>query len=173
MSIRTRQLHPVVASAAIGSVALLSRLMLLAFVVLQTPIPAKAVDLDELTVVTMARDGAWGVATAGSQGQAIAAAIRDCRRMAGALADCGAQFITARGGWVVAGLCGHRKIMVTGAARGDAERAARMRELEIKRLPVPEPTPCRWLLAVDPHGVVLAVEATPSAHQIDAHSKER
>src|SRR5262245_52731317 len=41
--------------------------------------PAKAVDLDELTVVTMARDGSWGVATAGSQGPAIAAAVHDCR----------------------------------------------------------------------------------------------
>src|SRR5262249_9843159 len=41
--------------------------------------PAKAVDLDELTVVTMARDGAWGVATAGSTGEAIATAVRACR----------------------------------------------------------------------------------------------
>src|SRR5262245_54346578 len=73
---------------------------------LSVAMPAKAVDLDELTVVTMARDGSWGVATAGSQGPAIAAAVRDCRAMAGGPTDCGAQFITTRGGWVVAKLCG-------------------------------------------------------------------
>jgi hypothetical protein len=93
--------------------------------------------------------------------------------MAGATSDCGAQFITTRGDWVVAGVCGHHKIMVTGAVREDAERVALVRELELKRLPVPELAPCRRLLAVDPHGVVLPGEATPSAHQIDARSKER
>src|SRR5262245_16463715 len=56
---------------------------------LSVTMPAKAVDLDELTVVTMARYGAWGVATAGSQGPAIAAAIHDCQVMAGGPSDCG------------------------------------------------------------------------------------
>jgi hypothetical protein len=46
------------------------------------PVAAGAVDLDELTVVTLARDGSWGVATAGSTGEAIAAAARACRAMA-------------------------------------------------------------------------------------------
>src|SRR5262245_17798468 len=63
--------------------------------ILVTGIPARA--LDDLT--QLARDGSWGVATAGSQGPAIAAAIRDCRVRAAAPSDCGAQFITARGDW--------------------------------------------------------------------------
>ena len=33
--------------------------------------PASALDLDELTVVTLAHDGSWGVATADSTGKAI------------------------------------------------------------------------------------------------------
>jgi hypothetical protein len=97
-------------------------------------IPVGAVDLDELTVVTMARDGSWGVATAGSQGPAIGAAIRDCRAMAGGPSDCGAQFITTRGGWVVATLCGDNKIIVGAETRQAAEQAALVRELSFRGL---------------------------------------
>jgi hypothetical protein len=64
--------------------------VLLALGLLASVNPARALDLDKLTVVTMAPDGSWGVATAGSHGPAIAAAIRDCRAMAGAQSDCGA-----------------------------------------------------------------------------------
>ena len=67
--------HPRNLSATNGKAL---RLLRLAFgILLAATIPVAAVDLDELTVVTLARDGSWGVATAGSQGQAIAAAIRD------------------------------------------------------------------------------------------------
>src|SRR5262245_22741310 len=58
-----------------------------------------AIDFGERTVVTIARDGSWGVATSGSQGQAIAEAIRDCRAMAAGPSDCGAQITTTRGDW--------------------------------------------------------------------------
>src|SRR5262245_36124970 len=94
----------------------------------------------------MARDGSWGVATAGSQGPAIAAAIHDCRAMAGGPSDCGAQFITTRGGWVIASLCGTHKIMVTAATREDAEQAALVREVFMKRLHGAQGLPCRRVL---------------------------
>jgi hypothetical protein len=130
-------------------------------------IPAKAVDLDELTVVTLARDGAWGVATAGSQGQAIAAAIRDCRAVAAAPNDCGAQFITTRDSWVVANLCGDHKIIADAETREAAEQAAFSRETEVRRLYVPDMPPCRRILTIEPRGVVLPNQPTP-AHQIGA-----
>src|SRR5262245_43225231 len=85
-------------------------------ILLVVTVSAHALDLDELTVVTMARDGSWGVATAGSQGQAIAAAIRDCKAMAPPPSDCGAQFVTTRGGWVIANLCRDHKISALGTA---------------------------------------------------------
>jgi hypothetical protein len=135
-------------------------------------VPAQAVDLDELTVVTLARDGSWGVATAGSQGQAIAAAIRDCRAMAAASSDCGAQFTTTRGGWVVANLCGDHKIMATAETRESAEQAALVREADLKRLHAPTLPPCRRVLTVDPRGTVLPAQAAP-AHQLDALRGER
>lgn len=156
--------------AKLGKVAAL-RCLVPVFSILLA-VPAKAVDLDELTVVTLARDGSWGVATAGSQGQAIAAAIRDCRAMAGAPSDCGAQFATARGGWVIANLCGGHKIMATAETRDGAEQAALVREMDLKRLYVPDLPPCRRVLTVDPRGAVLPGQPAP-VPQIDARRRER
>ena len=112
--------------------------------------PVAAVELDELTVVTLARDGSWGVATAASQGPAIAAAVRDCQAMAAGPSDCGAQFATTRGGWVVAKLCGDHKIIATAESREAAEHAALVRETSLQRLYA-----CTRVLTVNPQGVVL------------------
>src|SRR5262245_53610866 len=142
-----------------ASAVIVSLLALGALVV--RPTAATAVDLDELTVVTLARDGSWGVATAASQGPAIAGAIRDCRAMAGGASDCGAQFATTRGGWVVAKLCGDHKIIVTAETRQAADQAALVRELALKRLHV-----CTRVLTVAPHGVVLPAQAA-SAEETD------
>ena len=126
------------------------------------PIPARAVDLDELTVVTLARDGSWGVATAGSTGEAIAAAVRACRAMAVVSTDCGAQFTTTRGKWVIASLCGDHQIIVGAHARADAEAAAIERELQTRQFYVPSLPRCRRVLTVDPNGVVLPSPAAPA-----------
>ena len=114
--------------------------------------PAMAVDLDEMTVVTLARDGSWGVATASSQGEAIAAAVSACRAKAGGPSDCGAHFATTRHGWVMASLCGDRAIIVVAASRDGAEQASLERESEIRRVYAPDLSPCRRVLTVDPSG---------------------
>lgn len=118
-------------------------------------LPAEAVDLDEMTVVTLARDGSWGVAMAGSQGQAIAAAVGACRAKAAAPSDCGAQFMTTRGGWVVATLCGDHKIIVAAGTREATEQAARAREIELGRSHAAHLPPCRRVLTVDWRGAVV------------------
>lgn len=138
---------------------------------LSVTIPAKAVDLDELTVVTMARDGSWGVATAGSTGEAIAAAVRVCRAMAEAPTDCGAVFTTTHGKWVLANLCGDHQIIVGAGTLEDAEATAREREIETRRAYVPDLPPCRRILTVDPAGVVIASQGGP--RRIDARHGER
>ena len=149
------------------------RISIAAFTILLAgTMSAKAVDLDELTVVTLARDGSWGVATAGSQGQAIAAAIRHCRAMAAAPSDCGARFETTRGGWVIANLCGDHQIIVTAEDREAAEQAALSREFNLKRLYAPEIPSCKRVLMVDPRGAVLLGPAAP-VHQTDAQRGER
>ena len=68
------------------------------------------------TVVTLARDGSWGVASSSSQPKAIADAIKACWVMAGPSSDCGAQLMAARGSWVIANLCGDRKVIATGTS---------------------------------------------------------
>ena len=133
-------------------------------ILLAGTMPAKAVDLDELTVVTVAGDGSWGVATAGSQGQAVAAAVHACRAMAGAPSDCGAQFVTTRGGWIIANLCGDHKIIVAAETREAAEQAALSREFDLKRLHAPDMPSCWRVLMVDPRGAVL-LSRPGSAHQ--------
>jgi hypothetical protein len=138
--------------------------LILAFGFLLVPtMPAKALDLDELTVVTMARDGSWGVATAASQGEAIAGAIRDCQ--AGPLApkDCGAQFVTTRGGWVIANLCGEHKIIVAAETRETAELAALARETDLRRRYAQHMPSCTRILTVDPRGSVLVDQAALNA----------
>jgi hypothetical protein len=121
-------------------------------------VPARAVDLDEITVVTLARDGSWGVATAASQGEAIAAAIRDCQAMAGAVTDCGAQFTTTRRGWVIANLCGDHKIIVAAKTRQEAEAAALSREIGLRQIYVSALPPCQRVVIVDSSGAVAATE---------------
>jgi hypothetical protein len=122
--------------------------------VLLTAAPAAAIELDEVTVVTLARDGSWGVATAGSTGEAIALAVRACREMARAPTDCGAQFTAARGRWVVASLCGDHQIIASAETLQEAEAAALARETETRRVYVPGLAPCRPVLTVDPAGAV-------------------
>jgi hypothetical protein len=158
--------HPHIVSATGGKVL---PFLILAFgMLLAVTMPVAAVDLDELTVVTLARDGSWGVATAGSQGEAIAVAIRDCRTMAAAPTDCGAQFVTTRGGWVVANLCGDHQIIVAAETREAVEQAAGVREEDMRRSYAPDMPPCRRILTLDPAGAVLLGQAA-SAPRIVAH----
>jgi hypothetical protein len=56
-----------------GSIAAAAGLLAACGILLAAP--AAAIELDEVTVVTVAHDGSSGVATAGSTGEAIAAAV--------------------------------------------------------------------------------------------------
>ena len=81
---------------------------------------------DDWTVVTLARDGSWGVACDRSQPRAIAEAIRYCLAMSGGASDCGAQITATRGGWTVDNLCGNHKVIATGDSLAAAEIEARI-----------------------------------------------
>src|SRR5262245_58818323 len=133
---------------------------------LSVTIPVKAVELDEGTLVTMAQDGSWGVGTVGSHGPAPTAAPHDRRAVSGGPSDCGAQFVTSRGGWLIAALCGNQKIFVTAATLEDAERAAMGRERKLgvdsvntRSSAGPEP---------DPLSIVRALMEAERAANLDA-----
>src|SRR5215510_14622931 len=152
-----------------GGIAAMARLLAASGIILLAT-PASALDLDELTVVTLARDGSWGVATAGSTGEAIATAVRACRAMAGWPTDCGAQFTTTHGKWVLANLCGDHQIIVGASTLEEAEAIALAREIETRRAYVPNLPSCRRVLTVDPAGVV----ASPATdHSVRANTEPR
>jgi hypothetical protein len=151
-----------------GGIAATARLLAASSILLAAP--ASALDLDEVTVVTLASKGAWGVATAGSTGEAIAAAVRACRAMAGAPTDCGARLTTTRGRWIIANLCGDHPILVGADTREHAEAAVIERELETRRVYVPDLPTCRRVLTVDPAG---AVAVTGSHHSARAKTERR
>jgi hypothetical protein len=110
---------------------------------------------NDWTVVTMARNGSWGIATAPSQGPAIGSAIHDCKAMSLGQSDCGAQFTTIRAGWTIANLCGGHKVIVTGFSLGDAEKAALDREIELQLFYAPDLPPCKRVVTVDPAGAIV------------------
>ena len=108
------------------------------------------------TVVTLANDGAWGVATEPSAGQAIAKAIRHCKAMSRTGLGCGAQFRAVRAGWIVAYRCGDENIAAAERRLADAEQAARRREVELRVAYARDLPPCWRSLTVGPRGEVVA-----------------
>jgi hypothetical protein len=104
------------------------------------------------TVVTMARDGSWGVGIDHHIAGANAAAIRECK--AGGGSDCGAEFAATRGGWIIGLRCDDYRILVAGKDLREAEAAALYREIDLKQLYVSDLPSCHRVLTVDPRGAV-------------------
>jgi hypothetical protein len=71
------------AKVALTAVLIVALALLL---LLSVTILVKAVELDKLTVVTMAQDGSWGVGTAGSHGPAMGGQEQQTAGRYGALA---------------------------------------------------------------------------------------
>ena len=115
------------------------------------------------TVVTLARDGSWGVARDSAQSQAIAEAIRRCKAMAGPSNDCGAQFMAARNGWIIANLCSDHKVIASGNSLIDAERDSLNREISLQFSYVPDLPPCKRIVTVDPSGAIVPLSQQHSS----------
>lgn len=112
--------------------------------------------MHDVTVLTMAPDGAWGVATEPTLNRAIAGAIRNCRAKSGANLGCGAHFSTVRAGWSLGIRCGGENIIVAERILADAERSASRREVDLRTNYVPDMPPCTRVVTVDPSGRVIA-----------------
>ena len=110
--------------------------------------PSRASEEDR-TVVTVARNGSWGVSNASSLPEAITAAIASSRAMGDVFSDCGAQFRAARGEWVVANLCGTHRIIAAGRSLEDAEGEALMSEISLQLVYVSDLPPCKRRVTVN------------------------
>jgi hypothetical protein len=112
------------------------------------------------TVLTVSRNGAWGLSSARTQGKAIAGALRQCRARSLEPSDCGAVQLHYKLGWAMAVLCGHHRVMVTAEDREAVEAIAIERIAALGQIHGELPS-CRHLLTVDPVGAVTAAK-TPS-----------
>ena len=113
----------------------------------------------EWTVLTVAHNGAWGLSTARTQGEAIAGALRQCQARSPDPADCGAELVAYKDGWALAILCGDRRVMVSAGDLDEAEAVAYERIAALKLSCPSGLPPCRRLLTVDPAGVVTTAKA--------------
>ena len=119
--------------------------------------------MHDVTVLTMAPDGAWGVATEPALNRAIAGAISNCRAKSGADLGCGAYFSTVRAGWSLGIRCGGENIIVAERVLADAERSASRREVDLRTNYVPDMPPCNRVVTVDPSGRIIAPTVDYSA----------
>jgi hypothetical protein len=113
----------------------------------------------EWKVLTVARNGAWGLSTARFQGDAIAGAVRQCESRSIDHSDCGAELVAYRIGWAVAILCGDHRVLVSAGDLDEVETAAAER-LAMLELFNPSGLPaCRRLLTVNPVGGITTERA--------------
>jgi hypothetical protein len=110
---------------------------------------------DDFTVLTMAPDGAWGTGTDAHVNGAINRAINSCREMSSKQIGCGAYMTTVRGGWSLGIRCGEETILVAERDLAEAERAALVREAELRYTYARNMPPCRRIVTVDPNGNAL------------------
>lgn len=128
--------------------------------------PAATMQDGDWTVVTMAPDGSWGVASHVAVGSALAKAIWNCKVMSKDKIGCGAQSRAVRAGWIVGLRCGRTNIIEVGRLLSEAERSARNREVELKQVYAPDMPACRRVLAAGPGG---AIATTTSAQREARH----
>ena len=114
------------------------------------------------TVVTLARDGVWGVGTSELQGPAIASALRKCKAKSRE-SDCGAEFTAVRRGWTLGILYGDHRVLVAATELATAVREAHARESTLRTLYGDGLPGCWRVTTVDPDGSVIASNVRPPA----------
>src|ERR1700730_9631212 len=125
----------------LGSVAQLAarRMLTACFVLLLATSPLFAADEEtNWTVLTVARNGNWGIASARTQGEAIAGALLRCQAMTANESDCGAELVAFRSGLALALMCGDHRVIVTANDAEEADSAALDRLVTLRGLHGPD-----------------------------------
>ncbi len=145
-----------------GSVAQLAarRLLTACFGLLLATSPLSAADEEtNWTVLTVARNGNWGIARAITQGEAIAVALLRCQAMTADESDCGAEFVAFRSGLALALMCGDYRVIVTANDPAEADRFALDRLVVLRELYGSDFPVCQHLLQIDAHGALTTFKA--------------
>jgi hypothetical protein len=116
------------------------------------PVPLVAQHEQEWTVVTLARDGSWGVGTSEHYGPALASALRKCEATSGGQSDCGAEVTAVRQGWTLGILCGDHRVLVAEADLTTAIMEAQARQMYLRDLYGDGLPACACVMWVDPRG---------------------
>jgi hypothetical protein len=121
-----------------------------------SPVVAPVATPDEpYTVLTMAPNGSWGVATSIFIGEAITGAMTDCKRMSGPRLGCGYMSKTITAGWILGVRCGRENILAANKTLPNAELAALNREAELRNVYAKSMPRCVRVVTVDPNGQVV------------------
>jgi hypothetical protein len=116
------------------------------------PVPLVAQHEQEWTVVTLARDGSWGVGTSEHYGPALASALRKCEATSGGQRDCGAEVTAVRQGWTLGILCGDHRVLVAAPDLTTAIMDAQARQMFLRDLYGDGLPACSCVMWVDPRG---------------------
>jgi hypothetical protein len=116
------------------------------------PAPLAAQHDSEWTVVTLARDGSWGVGTSEFYGPALASALRKCEAMSAGQSDCGAEVTAVRKGWTLGSLCGDHRVLVAATDLATAIMDAQARQMYLRDLYGDGLPSCSCVMWVDPQG---------------------
>jgi hypothetical protein len=111
------------------------------------------------TVLTVARNGNWGIGSARTQGEAIAGALLRCQAMTADESDCGAEFVVFRSGLALALMCGDYRVIVTADDSEEAESFALDRLVALRGLYGPDFPACQHLLRIDSYGALTTFKA--------------
>ena len=131
-----------------------------------SPAIAFPVPEDPFTILTMAPDGSWGVATSIFIGEAISGAMAECKAMTGPKLGCGALSKTGRAAWVLGVRCGRENILVADKILANAELAALNRETELRQVYAKSMPSCLRIVTVDPDGMVVGSSRSVAAHPL-------
>jgi hypothetical protein len=122
-------------------------------------LPAAAEEPTNWTVLTVARNGNWGIASARTQGEAIAGAVFKCQAMTADESDCGAELVVFKSGLATALLCGDHRIIVTANDPAEADEFATDRLVLLRELYGPSFPSCQHLLRIESGGAFSTFKA--------------
>ena len=130
----------------------------LAFLLAASGLSAAADD-NNWIVLTVARNGSWGIATAPTQGEAIAGAVFRCQAMTAGESDCGAELVAFKSGLAMALLCGDHRVIVTANDPAEADGFATDRLVLLRELYGPSFPSCQHLLRIESGGALTTFKA--------------
>ena len=136
------------------------RILMACFAVLLAAPGLSAADEEtNWTVLTVARNGNWGIARARTRSEAIAGALDRCQAMTADESDCGGELVAFRSGLALALMCGDHRVIVTANDSEEADSSALERLLALRELYGSDFPACRHLLRIDSYGVLTTFKA--------------